>query len=175
MGNQSIGSSAFSDYSEVVDFDLGSNSVHSNPSETDDSSYSDGESCAIQELIDHDLNDSSSLEEDELAHILQEQADISSSKRPPRGSSVIDYYDDTELNTMEIPSPPNVARIYFFQWEEEQGSPKRKWTTPSTISTKLKGSIIIHDAIEKKSVIWISFDIHTWGPNCDINQLSAVF
>ena len=73
MDDQSIGS-AFSDYSEV-DFDLGSDSVQSNPSESDDSSYSDGESCAMQELIDHDLSDSSSLEEDELAHILREQAD----------------------------------------------------------------------------------------------------
>ena len=99
MDNQSI-SSAVSDSSEL-DFDLGSDSVQICGSTESDSSYSNDESYAMYKLMDLDLSDSSTLEDDELAHIHQEQADITSPSKRPSWDSANDYDDDIELNTID--------------------------------------------------------------------------
>ena len=162
MDDLSIGSDP-SDFGSELEFSWDSDffvesdtaTVHSSAS---DRTYSDMEFCAIQELLDHDLSDSSKLEDDEVARLLQEQADISPSKTPPRGGLFIDCDS--------IFSPVNVVRNLdqeFLQDDrqvdiDDQGSPKRKRPT-----TTIKGSII-HNEIKANNVIWVSFDIETRRP-----------
>ena len=51
---------------------------------------------------------------------------------------------------------------------------QRENEPPLLVVVQNKGGHYENDTIEKKSVIWVSFDIEIGGPNCGIIQLSAV-